>query len=74
MKIHPQVISQHGHPAFVVLSCEEYNALLDRCNDHADIETIEQSKNDTSERFPLALVEKIASGESTIKSYREYRK
>ncbi len=34
---------------------------------------IEASKNDKSERFPLALVEKVAAGENPIKIFREYR-
>lgn len=74
MKIHPQIISQNGHPAFVVLPYEEYEVLLDQFEDLADIEAIELSKNDDSERFPLELIERIASGENAIKVYREYRK
>jgi len=74
MKIHPQVISQNGHPAFVVLPYEEYEMLLNQFDDLADIEAIELSKNDDSEHFPLDLVERIASGENAIKVFREYRK
>ncbi len=37
------------------------------------IEAIELTAQDTSERFPLALIERIASGESAIKVFREYR-
>jgi DNA-binding XRE family transcriptional regulator len=73
MKIHPQVISQNGQPAFVVLPYQEYKELLDQFDELTDIEAIELSKNDNAERFPLSLVEKIAAGASAIKSFREYR-
>ena len=37
MKIHPQVISQKGMPAFIVLPYKEYEALLNRLEDIEDI-------------------------------------
>lgn len=74
MKIHPQIISQRGAPAFIVLPYKEYEAILDRLEDIEDIEAIEASELDYSERFPLSLVEEIASGENPIKAFREYRK
>lgn len=73
MKIHPQFISQKGVPAFVVLPYKEYEALLEAVEDVEDIESIKKSEKDSSERFPLDIIEKIASGESTIKVFREYR-
>ncbi len=74
MKIHPQIISQNGNPAFVVLPYEEYKRILEALEDIEDIEAVEAAKNDTSERFPLALVEQLASGETPIKVFREYRR
>jgi DNA-binding XRE family transcriptional regulator len=73
MKVHPQIISQNGMPAFVVLPYEDYEAILDALENVEDIEAIEESKNDNSERFPLELVERIATGENAIKVFREYR-
>ena len=63
MKIHPQYINENGLPAFVVLPIEEYETLLYKLEDV-----------DGSERFPLDLVETIASGIHPIKAFREYRK
>lgn len=34
---------------------------------------IQNAQTDTSERFPLDLIEKIASGENAVKAFREYR-
>jgi predicted transcriptional regulator len=39
-----------------------------------DIEIILSAESDTTEKFPLDLIEKIASGENPIKAYRQYRK
>jgi len=73
MKIHPQIILQKGAPAFVVLPYKEYEAMLASIEDAEDIEAVEMAQVDNSERFPLAIVERIASGESAIKVFREYR-
>lgn len=74
MKIHPQVISQQGQAVFVVLPYEEYQKLLAALEDVEDIEAIEAALNEDAERFPLALVERIAAGENAIKVFREYRR
>src|SRR3989338_928622 len=73
MKVHPQIISQNGQPLFVVLPYKEYQHMLAALEEAEDIEAIELFAQDTTERFPLALVERIASGESAIKVFREYR-
>lgn len=74
MNVHPQIISQNGTPAFVVLPYKEYQTILETLEDIIDIQTIEKSQQDKSERFPLALVQAIANGEHAIKVFREYRK
>lgn len=74
MKIHPQIILQGKLPAFAILPYKEYETLLQTLEDIEDIEIIVSAESDHSERFPLDLVEKIAAGESPIKTYREYRK
>jgi DNA-binding XRE family transcriptional regulator len=43
-------------------------------DDAEDVDAVSLSKHDSSERFPLALVEQIASGGNPIKCFREYRK
>jgi len=73
MKIHPQIISQKGQPAFVVLPYKEYQAILESLEDIEDIEAVKAAETDKSERLPLDIVEKIAS-ENPIKVLREYRK
>lgn len=73
MKIHPQFIAQNGIPTFVVLPYKEYEAILETIEDIIDMETIQASQTDANERFPLDIVERIASGENAIKVIREYR-
>lgn len=73
MKIHPQIISQKGSPAFVVLPYKEYRIMLETLEDIEDVEAIELAHNDPNERFSLDIVEKIASGKNPIKVFREYR-
>lgn len=73
MKIHPQIILQNKIPVFAILPYEEYESILEKLEDIADIEIIHASKADKHERFPLSLVENIASGKNRIKAYREYR-
>jgi DNA-binding XRE family transcriptional regulator len=74
MKIHPQIILQGKIPAFAILPYKEYEALLQTLEDIEDIEIISSAESDCSEKFPLELVEKIASGTNPIRAYREYRK
>lgn len=74
MKIHPQIILQGKIPAFAILPYKEYETLLQTLEDIEDIEIIISAESDHAEKFPLDLVEKIAAGESPIKTYREYRK
>ena len=73
MKVHPQIISQKGFPAFVVLPYKEYQAILETLENIEDVEAIELAQADSGERFPLDVVERMASGESPIKVFREYR-
>ena len=73
MKIHPQIISQNKTPVFVVLPYNEYQAIVEILENHADIKSVKANLADNSERFPLALIEHIAAGENPIKAYREYR-
>jgi DNA-binding XRE family transcriptional regulator len=73
MKIHPQIISQKGQPAFVVLPYKEYKTILESLEDIEDVEAVKEAELDKSERFPLTVVEDIASG-NPIKVLRKYRK
>src|SRR5437764_1369450 len=73
MKIHPQLISKKGAPVFVVLPYEEYQFILNVLADVSDIEAVDAARSDPHERFPLALVERIAAGENAIKVFREHR-
>ena len=73
MKIHPQIILQNKTPLFAILPYEEYKSILEKLEDILDVEIIQAAKSNKDERFPLWLVESIASGKSAIKAYREYR-
>lgn len=47
---------------------------LETLEDIEDIEAITAAQNDAfHERFPLELIERIATGENAIKVFREYR-
>ncbi len=74
MKLHTQIITQKGNPAFVVIPYKEYEKLLEAFENLEDIEAAQQAKNDTNEYIPFELVKRIGEGESPIKVYREYRK
>lgn len=74
MKMHPQIISQKGTPAFVVLPYDEYETIVGLLEDIIDLKAVQAAKNDKSERFPLTLIHEIAEGKPPIKAYREYRK
>jgi hypothetical protein len=41
MKIHPQFLSKNGLPIFVILPYEEYQNILEKCEDIEDIEAID---------------------------------
>jgi len=73
MKIHPQIILQNKTPVFAILPYAEYESILEKLEDIADIEIIQAAKSEKSERFPLSLIEDIASGKNPIKAYREHR-
>jgi hypothetical protein len=61
MKIHPQIILQNKTPVFAILPYAEYESILEKLEDVADIEIIHAAKADKHERFPLSLIEEIAS-------------
>jgi DNA-binding XRE family transcriptional regulator len=48
--------------------------MVNKLEDIEDIKAVEAAQTDNSERFPLDLIEKIASGENAIKAFREYRR
>jgi ribosome-binding protein aMBF1 (putative translation factor) len=66
MGIHtdPQVITQNGKPAFVVIPWNEYQELINK--------QIEPYESDTW--FPNEVVKSNVRGDSLIKAWREYLK
>lgn len=74
MILKPQIISKDGIPEYVVISYKDYENILALLEDIEDIEDLKANENDESERFPLDVVHRIASGENAIKVFREYRK
>jgi ribosome-binding protein aMBF1 (putative translation factor) len=63
-RIDPQIISQNGKPAFVVIPWNEYQALI-----HKQIEP-----DESDVWFPNEVVKANVRGESLIKAWREYFK
>ena len=64
----PQIIEQDGKPAFVVLTIDEYNALV---SDEAFMR--QALDEDDGMRYPGSLVDRIFDGENAVKAVREWR-
>ena len=63
-----QIIEQDGKPAFVVLSIEDYNALV------SDEEFMIQARdNDSGTRYPSEVVDRIIDGQNALKVIREWK-
>ncbi len=73
MKINPQIIVQNGSPIFVVLPYQEFEFMTHSLEDIQDMEIVRASEKDNSERFPLELIERIASGKNPIATFRTHR-
>ncbi len=68
----PQFIEQSGKPAFVVLTIDDYNALVS--NSLSDEEFMKEAiDSDDGVRIPSAVVNRIIAGENSIKAIREWR-
>jgi DNA-binding XRE family transcriptional regulator len=66
--MNPQFIEQNGKPAFVVLTIDDYNALI------CDEAIAEQAREeDDGTRFPAAVVDRLIQGENAIKVIREWK-
>lgn len=64
----PQFIEQNGKPAFVVLSIDDYNALI------SDEAIAEQAREeDDGQRFPAAIVDRLLQDENALKVMREWQ-
>ena len=68
MLLKPQFIEQNGKPAFVVLSIDEYNALV------SDEAIAQQARDeDDGQRFPSDVVDRLIQGENALKVIREFK-
>ena len=59
-----------------VLSLEEYERLLDVCDDQADIAAAERAEARRlagEEYVPVELVERLVAGENALRVWRQYR-
>jgi DNA-binding XRE family transcriptional regulator len=63
-----QIIEQNGKPAFVVLSIEDYNALV---SDEGFM--IQARDNDSGTRYPSDVVDRIIDGQNALKVIREWK-
>jgi DNA-binding XRE family transcriptional regulator len=66
-----QIIELNGVPAFAVVPVAEWNALLARLEDLQDI-TEAKAASDT-ESFPAEFADRLLSGESPLRVWRDYR-
>ena len=72
-----QLIIQNGQPEWAVLPYEEYLRLVEQAEmleDIQDFDVIHEAiNNGTEELLPASVVFALASGESPVKVWREYR-
>jgi DNA-binding XRE family transcriptional regulator len=63
-----QIIEKDGKPAFVVLTVEDYNALI------SDEEFMVQTREyDSGTRYPSDVVDRIIDGQNALKVIREWK-
>lgn len=72
-----QTIERDGRPEYVVIAWEDYQALLDAAENAIDIAAINEFKKKLAtgeeELIPAEMANRITSGESPVKVWREYR-
>lgn len=66
-----QIIEQNGQPAFAVVPMDEWTALLARLEDLQDIADAKSAREE--ETFPVEFANRLLSGESPLKVWRDYR-
>ena len=69
-----QVIRRGGKPEWAVLPYDEYLRLLEAAEMQADVESYDAAVADSDEEtVPHEVVRQLASGESPLRVWREYR-
>ncbi|OYY94021.1 MAG: XRE family transcriptional regulator [Hydrogenophilales bacterium 28-61-23] len=66
-----QIIELNGVPAFAVVPVAEWHALLARLEEVQDIADAKSARE--SETFPAEFADRLLSGESPLRVWREYR-
>jgi len=66
-----QIIELNGVPAFAVVPVAEWNALLARLEEVQDIADAKAARD--SESFPAEFGDRLLSGESPLRVWRDYR-
>ena len=66
-----QIIELNGVPAFAVVPVAEWNALLARLEEVQDIADARAAHD--SESFPAEFADRLLSGESPLRVWRDYR-
>ena len=66
-----QIIQLNGEPAFAVVPIAEWTALLSRLEELQDAADARSARE--AETFPTAFADRLLSGESPLKVWREYR-
>jgi len=66
-----QIIELNGVPAFAVVPLAEWNALLARLEEAQDIAEAKAARD--AESFPAAFADRLLSGESPLRVWRDHR-
>jgi DNA-binding XRE family transcriptional regulator len=66
-----QIIELNGVPAFAVVPVAEWNALLARLEEVQDIAEAKAARD--GESFPTEFADRLLSGESPLRVWRDYR-
>ena len=71
----PQIIYQHGKPAFAVLPWKHYEFFKKHVDkaDLTDEELMTLAELDDDEVIPISVSERLSAGEHPLKVFREYR-
>lgn len=73
-----KILETNGKPAFVVMPYDEYQALRELAEDADDAAALvrfaKRHSRDKEETFPSEVVDRLLSGESPLRVWREHRR
>jgi DNA-binding XRE family transcriptional regulator len=68
-----QIIEKDGRPEWAVIPFDEYERLIEACEDAGDIQAIQEHVAEPGEMIPGEVVDRLIDGENAIQVWREHR-